>query len=106
MAGRNRIVGSRRFVRGGAVARGHANLQPLLVGPAGDDGSAGADGDDGADGTQVETVLEGDFDPGDYPVGTVVFLVTGGTVATPTAIEFGGKKGDGGGGGFPDPIEI
>jgi hypothetical protein len=34
----------------------------------------------------------------------MAFLVD--DIDTPTTVKFGGKKGDGGGGGFPVPIEI
>jgi len=105
MGGRNRRVGGAKFGPQSVVGRGKSPLVGLApVGPAGEDGAAGDDGADGADGTQVVTALEAGFDPDDYNAGDVVFLVD--NIGTPTVIKYGGKKGDGGGGGFPDEIEL
>jgi len=112
MAGRNRIVGGRRFATLGHARRGKAafvNLAPAdgADGVDGDDGSNGSDGApgaDGADGTQVIVAVAAGFDPDDYPAGTVAFFVD--DLAEPTAVQFGGKKGDGDGGGFPEPLPL
>lgn len=104
MGGRNRVVGGRKFLSGSVVTRGKVPGVGLVQGPSGTDGADGSDGADGADGTQVVTALEAGFDPNDYNTGDVVFLVD--DIDTPTVIKYGGKKGDGGGGGFPNEIEL
>ena len=110
MSGRNRVVGGRRFFSGGPLGRGHAALVAIADGPVGATGAVGATGSTGATGaagaagTQVVTAVEAGFNPALYATGTVAFLVD--SITTPTTVKYGGKKGDGGGGGFPDPIVI
>ena len=107
MGARNRIVGGRRFQQGGPIGRGKAAFVALVAGPAGTDGVDGTDGTDGTDGadwTEVVVAEEASFNPASYPTGTIAFLVD--DLENPTDVSFGGKKGDGPGGDFPDPVPL
>ena len=87
--------------------RGKVPFQGALMGPAGESGEAGAEGPEGPpgeDGNIVDVVTPGTFDPDDYNPGDVVFFVD--ALDEPTLLTFGGQKGDGAGGGFPEELPV
>jgi hypothetical protein len=106
MAGRNRVIGGRKFgLQAGVAGRGKVALPvAAFQGPPGEDGDDGAAGAPGVDGTTLDIVTPGTFDPDDYNVGDVVLFVD--ALDSPTELTFGGRKGDGGGTDFPDPLPI